>query len=210
MKKMTSKKQNKQAGSLMNITDGLELLKNANSNVHNRISKQYSDITKKLFYEQLDFLDGKCLKNVDISLEKGKVTRKTRRIVEKRMCQTWNRQFKGSSRKEDGNFKRHSMIRATSYQLYNMGLVENDLERSACTHWKVAFDFTTQQYVLKKKCQYDTLDEAQAAIMVRRTTTSENHGELDAYQCRHCGHYHIGHSSFAQQIGKSGFTNRIA
>lgn len=207
---MTSKKQKKQTGSLMNITDGLELLKNTNSNVHNRISKQYSDITKKLFYEQLDFLDGKYLKNVDIALEKGKVTRKTRRIVEKRMCQTWNRQFKGSSRKEDGNFKRHSMIRATSYQLYNMGLVEDNLERSASTHWKVAFDFTTQQYVLKKKCQYDTWDEAQAAIVAKRTTTSDNRGELDAYQCRHCGHFHIGHSSSSQQIKRSEITNCIA
>ena len=210
MKKMTSQKQKKQSGSLMNFSDGLELLKTTNASVHNRISKQYTDITKKIFYEQLDFLDGKCLKNVDISLEKGKVTRQTRRIVEKRMCQTWNKQFKGSSRKENGNFKRHSMIRATSYQLHNMGQVENDLERSASTHWKVSFDFTTQQYVLKKKCQYDTLDEARAAILKRMANSSDNRGELKAYQCRHCGHYHIGHSLSAPNIERSEITNCIA
>ena len=54
------------------------------------------------------------------------------------------------------------MKRATSFQLHNLGQVENvyGVSRTTSTHWKRSYDPITGEVVFKKKMAYSTLEEA--------------------------------------------------
>ena len=196
MKDIEKTKQKKQTCSLMNLSKSLELFKEGGRDNLNRISDKYSDITKKLFFEKAEFHEEKYLRNIDVTLETGKNSRKMRRIVEKRMSQAWSKQFKGLSKEDSGNYHRSGMIRAISYQLYNMGQIENNLYRGMSSHWKKAYDNITKQYVLKKKCQYGSIEEAETAVQAWKQKHIDDTKQLVAYKCCECGCYHIGHMKY--------------
>ena len=155
--------------------------------------------TEHLFKERLKFKEGMLLRNFDIETECAKDSRKVRRIVEKRMSQAYHRMTK---RAKDGdsheaNSERYWMKRATSYQLYNIGQVENVrcLSRGLSTHWKRCYDPQTGEIVFKKKMAYSTLEEALKAIDEWYLFHPEENRPMQAYKCSHCKKWHIGHKS---------------
>ena len=54
----------------------------------------------------------------------GGLSAPLRRIVEKRMCQAYFRQHREDFR-QNGNMDRHLMSRATSFQLFNIGQIDD-------------------------------------------------------------------------------------
>ena len=77
-------------------------------------SERYDSITRELFREKLHCNGDTWLRNFDVSTETGDISRKVRRIVEKRMCQHYHQQHKHWFR-EENNRARHNMKRAVSY-----------------------------------------------------------------------------------------------
>ena len=132
--------------------------------------ERYEHVTKAIFNERL-----KCKEDtwLDITTEESWLVKKVRRIIEKRMCQTYHKQHKEILH-EHGNQSRHNMKRAVSYELYIIGQVENieKQSRGNSTHWKRKYDPNTGKIVFKKKV-----------------------GAVNVYKCHHCNMYHIGHES---------------
>ena len=158
-------------------------------------AERYDSITRELFREKLHCNGDTWLRNFDVSTESGDISRKVRRIVEKRMCQHYHRQNKRSFR-EDSNRARHNMKRAVSYELYILGQIEDtDFTRSVGTHWKRHYDPITGGKVYRQKQAYNTLEEAQQAVCKWRVAHPEDKEPIACYQCEHCGKYHLGHRS---------------
>ena len=67
--------------------------------------------------EQLAFLDGVALGDIDIFSQSGETCRKVRRIVEKRVCQEMHRKH---SRKYEDNWTRFNGKRRVTNQLKNI------------------------------------------------------------------------------------------
>ena len=156
-------------------------------------AERNSDVTKRLYSENLRFLDGKCLRNVDVSLTERRTAKKVRRIVEKRTCQHFFRQNKRSFRCS-GNRSRHLMGRAISYELYTLGIVEDSLKRDKSSHWKKEYDPLLNQVVLKKKVGYKTFDEAHRIAVSWNFEHINDPNPVFPYFCPHCKKYHIGHT----------------
>lgn len=159
---------------------------------------RFKEETKRLFDECLRFKGNMLLRNFDIETESPKDSRKVRRIVEKRMCQAYHRQnkrldFNDSQRRND----HYWMGRATSFQLYNIGQVEDigSVCRGYSTHWKKVYDELTGQYVFKKKMAYSTEEEAYRAVKEWQRIHPEDKREITAYKCAICKKWHIGHKS---------------
>ena len=140
---------------------------------------------------------GMLLRNFDIETETAVESRKVRRIVEKRMCQAYHRMNKKSSTEEKDNSDRYWESRATSFQLYNIGQVENvrGKSRGDSTHWKRVYDPLTGNVVFKKKMAYATREEALEAIELWKINNPEDRKQMHAYQCSVCHKWHIGHYS---------------
>lgn len=157
-------------------------------------AKKYKGPTNKLFNEKLRFMNGEHLRNVDIEIEDKSISRMVRRIVEKRMCQAYHRQNRNMY--NDDNRKRYYMKRATSFQLYNIGQVENVrfVERGKNTHWKRVYDANTGSIVFKKKTSYSSYDKAMEGLRIYLTKHPEDRPLMKIYVCTHCGKYHIGHN----------------
>ena len=138
-------------------------------------------------------MDGKYLKDVDITMEDGATSRKVRRIVEKRMCQAYHRQHKNCG--QNGGRDRHYMKRATSFQLHNLGQIECETGvcRTESTHWKRSYDPITGEVVFKKKMGYSTYEEAMEAARQFSLRHPEDKRTISAYKCAYCGMWHIGH-----------------
>ena len=153
--------------------------------------------TQKIFEEKLKFKGGMLLRNFDIETETAVESRKVRRIVEKRMCQAYHRMNKKSSTEEKDNSDRYWESRATSFQLYNIGQVENvrGKSRGDSTHWKRVYDPLTGNVVFKKKMAYATREEALEAIELWKINNPEDRKQMHAYQCSVCHKWHIGHYS---------------
>ena len=79
--------------------------------------ERYEHVTKAIFNENLKCKDDTWLRNIDITTEEPWLVKKVRRIIEKRMCQTYHKQHKEVFH-EHGNQSRHNMKRAVSYELY--------------------------------------------------------------------------------------------
>ncbi len=156
-------------------------------------AKRFMSTTKKLYSEKLKCMDGKYLKDIDITMEDGATSRKVRRIVEKRMCQAYHRQHKNCS--HVGGRDRHYMKRATSYQLYNLGQIECETGvcRTESTHWKRTYDPITGEVVFKKKMAYSTYEEAAEAARQLMLSRPNDKRLVSAYKCAYCGKWHIGH-----------------
>lgn len=156
-------------------------------------TERNSDVTKRLYSEKLRFLDGMCLRNIDVSITERRTAKKVRKIVEKRACQHFFRQNKKVFR-TCGNRSRHLMGRAISYELYTLGIVEDTLEREISSHWKKEYDSLLDQIVLKKKVGYNTFDEAHKVAVGWNFTHTDDPNPVYPYLCPHCKKYHIGHT----------------
>lgn len=156
-------------------------------------------VTRRLYSEKLRFLDGQYLRHVDITLTDGPIAKKVRRIVEKRACQHYFRHNK-SSFHSNGNRSRHMMERATSYELYALGIVENSLKRDVSSHWKREYDILLDQVVLKKKKGYKTYDEAHKIAVEWNFTHPDDPNPVYPYYCPYCKKYHIGHTYLRHNV----------
>lgn len=156
--------------------------------------QRYESISKKLYSEKLRFKDNKSLREADVTLMEGKDSRKVRRIVEKRMCQEYHRQHKQYATYRTSGKARHEMDRAVSYQIFNLGQLDGRTNtREAGTHWKKIIDYSTGDYVMKKKVEYATVEEAQLHIELYKFAHPHDYRPMNVYYCEHCHHYHIGH-----------------
>lgn len=163
---------------------------------------RFKSETKKIFEEKLRFKGGSLLRNFDIETENAKDSRKVRRIIEKRMCQAYHRRHKNIDGNLHDNSRRYWMQRATAFQLYNIGQVEHVkyMSRGLSTHWKRVYDPQTGSVVFKKKMAYATREEALAAIANWYETHPEDNRTMQAYECRVCKKWHIGHKSIVLDI----------
>ena len=163
-------------------------------------SKRFKSTTRKLYNEELKCKTGTYLKDVDITIESGAMSRLVRRIVEKRMCQAYYQLNKNCV--HDGGHDRHWMKRATSFQLHNLGQIEHvsGICRSESTHWKRTNDPVTGERIFKKKLGYTTYEEAAKAALQYHQEKGDKR-PVHAYKCAFCGKWHIGH--FTPEIMKS-------
>ena len=158
--------------------------------------ERYEHVTKAIFNEKLKCKDDTWLRNIDITTEEPRLVKKVRRIIEKRMCQTYHKQHKDVFH-DHGNQSRHNMKRAVSYELYVMGQVENveKKSRGSSTHWKRKYDRNTGKVVFKKKVGYHTIEEAKRFAIKLVKDKPWCHKAVNVYKCVHCNMYHIGHES---------------
>lgn len=166
--------------------------------------ERFKGETKRLFDERLRFKDNMLLRNFDIETENPKDSRKVRRIVEKRMCQAYHRRNKRMEYDDSQRRNEHYwMSRATSFQLYNIGQMENvgSVSRGYSTHWKKEYDEQTAQVVFKKKMAYSSEEEANQAVMEWKRNHPEDKREVTAYKCAICKKWHIGHKSEMEGMG---------
>lgn len=166
--------------------------------------ERFKGETKRLFDERLRFKDNMLLRNFDIETENPKDSRKVRRIVEKRMCQAYHRRNKRMEYDDSQRRNEHYwMSRATSFQLYNIGQMENvgSVSRGYSTHWKKEYDEQTGQVVFKKKMAYSSEEEANQAVMEWKRNHLEDKREVTAYKCAICKKWHIGHKSEMEGMG---------
>lgn len=178
---------------------------------------RFKNETQKIFDEKLRFKGGMPLRTFDIDMESASDSRKVRRIIEKRMCQAYRRMNKRSrNNSEPSNSDRYWMQRATSFQLYNIGQIEDTINfsRGFSTHWKKMFDPQTGQMVFKKKMAYPTYEEACAAIEKWKIEHPRDKRKMQAYQCSICHKWHIGHKSdiaepFECEVGYSANTEKL-
>lgn len=156
--------------------------------------KRFEYETRALFNERIRFKNGLPLRNLDVTTEGNQDARKIRRIVEKRMCQAYFRQHKEHFRQK-GNLDRHLMHRATSFQLFNIGQIDDagNYKRYSSSHWKKKYDPVTGTIVFKKKVGYDTYEEAELAVDKIMKNKPKNSISWGIYLCPSCGKYHIGH-----------------
>ncbi len=156
-------------------------------------TERYRPATEKIFREKLRFRGGENLRNMDVLIENGLTSKKVRRIIEKRMCQAYHSQL--GKRHPRGNYNRHHMSRAVSYQLHNIGQVEDikGVNREESTHWKKRFDPITGECVFKPKMAYSTVEEALRAAQKEMNRFHNKKEPPTIYKCAHCGKYHIGH-----------------
>lgn len=158
---------------------------------------RFKSVTARIFKERLRFKNGMLLRNFDIETESLKDSRKVRRIVEKRMCQAYHKLYKKTRAKNTSNNNRYWEQRATSFQLHNIGQIENviNVSRGKSTHWKKMFDIQTGKIVFKKKMPYNTKKEALGAIQEWKSNHPSDKKEMHAYNCGICHKWHIGHES---------------
>jgi hypothetical protein len=163
--------------------------------------ERYEHVTKAIFNEKLKCKNGTWLRNVDVTIEDSKIAKKVRRIIEKRMCQTYHKQHKELFH-ENGNQSRHNMKRAVSYELYIIGQVENinKQSRGNSTHWKRQYDPITGKKVFKKKVGYKTIEEAKVSAIKLLHDKPWCSKTVNVYKCAYCDQYHIGHDSIFTTI----------
>ena len=156
--------------------------------------KWYYMASTSLKKEKLEFLDNTYLRNVDISLETQSTARQVRRIVEKRVCQTYYKQHKIAQESTD-NSHRSRMRRAVSFQISTLGFLEDvqGFRREKSSHWRRGYDHKLRKIVYRPKQAYDSLEEAQQAAAASAIRHPKE-GRMEAYLCEHCGKYHIGHT----------------
>lgn len=158
-------------------------------------SFRFKGQTHRLFEEKLHFKGDMLLRNFDIETESAHDSRIVRRIVEKRMCQAYHRMNKGMCDVSLSNKDRYWKRRAISFQLYNIGQIDDihSTYRGESTHWKKMYDPQTGKDVFKKKMAYPNEDAALEAIKLWKIEHIEDTKEMAAYQCSHCHKWHIGH-----------------
>ena len=166
--------------------------------------------TQRLFEEKLHFKGEMFLRNFDVETESARDSRIVRRIVEKRMCQAYHRMNKGMCDGALSNKDRYWKRRAISFQLYNIGQVDDihSTSRGESTHWKKMYDPQTGKVVFKKKMSYSNEGAALEAIKLWKIEHAEDNKEMAAYQCSHCHKWHIGH--YANNIQNTVVSAQVA
>lgn len=166
--------------------------------------------TQRLFEERLHFKGEMFLRNFDVETESARDSRIVRRIVEKRMCQAYHRMNKGMCDVALSNKDRYWKRRAISFQLYNIGQVDDihSMSRGVLTHWKKMYDPQTGKMVFKKKMAYPNEGAAIEAIKLWKIEHAEDNKEMAAYQCSHCHKWHIGH--YANNIQNTVVSAQVA
>ena len=110
------------------------------------------------------------------------------------MCQEYHKQHKHRSTYRQSGKARHEMDRAVSYQIFNLGQLDGySNQRESGSHWKKIVDYSSGEYVMKKKVEYASIEEAQLHIELYKFAHPKDKRPMQAYYCEHCGHYHIGH-----------------
>lgn len=109
--------------------------------------------TQRIFKERLHFKGEMLLRNFDVETESAHDSRIVRRIVEKRMSLAYHRMNKVSCDAVLSNKDRYWKRRAISFQLHNIGQVDDihSTSRGESTHWKRTYDPQTGKMVFKKK-----------------------------------------------------------
>lgn len=161
--------------------------------VSRRQSSRHLDSTPKIYFEQLHFSKEETLRSFDITISSPSASRKVRRIVEKRVCQAYHRQHHSHERSVS-NCRRYCMKRAVSYQLHDLGQIDEVTHRRTGTHWKRSIDSITGQVVLKPKQNYSTMEKAVMAAQKYNKRFPNEKLPMEAYKCVHCNKYHIGHN----------------
>lgn len=189
------------------ITNGLlyELEKETKKKKSVGQHKRFKYETRSMFYEPIRFKDDQPLRSLDITMEDRESAYKIRRIVEKRMCQAYHRQHKDEFGKR-GNLDRHLMHRATSFQLFNIGQIDDARysKREMSSHWKKKYDPVTGQIVFKKKVGYQTYEEALQGVIKNKKEKPHEQTEWGIYVCPSCGKYHIGHQHLPANLLNKG------
>jgi hypothetical protein len=180
--------------SLSRAEEELNITHKAHYTVKEGQGFRFKGQTQRLFEERLHFKGEMLLRNFDVETESARDSRIVRRIVEKRMCQAYHRMNKGicdAASNKDRYWKR----RAISFQLYNIGQVDDihSTSRGESTHWKEMYDPQTGKVVFKKKMAYPNESAALEAIKLWKIVHVEDTKEMAAYQCSHCHKWHIGH-----------------
>lgn len=173
----------------------------SHSTVKEGQSFRFKGQTQRLFEERLHFKGEMLLRNFDVETESAHDSRIVRRIVEKRMCQAYHRMNKGICDATMSNKDRYWKRRAVSFQLFNIGQVDDihSTSRGESTHWKKMYDPQTGKVVFKKKMSYPHKDAALEAIKLWKIEHAEDTKEMAAYQCSHCHKWHIGHYTIKTQ-----------
>ena len=185
---------------LQKQNEGSSETKKGNKWIHKHgQERRFKSETGHIFAERLKFKGGMYLRNFDVETESASESKKVRRIIEKRMCQAYhnmNRKHKRGEKEIPSNYDRYWEHRATAFQLYNIGQIENvrGVSRGNSTHWKRMRDHQTGMVVLKKKMSYPTKEAAQEAALKWHIKHPEDKRVIHVYQCAHCGKWHIGHN----------------
>lgn len=154
---------------------------------------RYLDSTPTIYFEQLHFSKEETLRSFDITMSSPSASRKVRKIVEKRVCQAYHRQHHSHERSVS-NCRRYRMRRAVSYQLHDLGQIDEVTLRRPGTHWKRSIDHATGQVILKPKQSYSTMEKAVMAAQKYNKRFPNEMLPMEAYKCVHCNKYHIGHN----------------
>jgi hypothetical protein len=159
--------------------------------------RRFKGVTQRIFNERLKFKGGMLLRNFDIETEAASDSRIVRKIIEKRMCQAYYKMMRSYTKFETPtNIDRYSSRRATRFQLFNIGQVDDihSQTRGDSTHWKHLYDEQTGKMVLKKKVAFQTWEEAQEGLKSWRKKHPWEYFTVNAYKCASCGKWHIGHN----------------
>ena len=134
--------------------------------------------TQRIFKERLHFKGEMLLRNFDVETESAHDARIVRRIVEKRMSQAYHRMNNAALSNKDRYWKR----RAISFQLYNIGQVDDihSTSRGESTHWKNMYDPQTGKVVFKKKMAYPNEGAALEAIKLWKIEHAKDTKEMAA------------------------------
>ena len=79
--------------------------------------KYIKKLTNEIAEEKLRFIDDTLLSDLNIGIEDGKTVRKVRRIIEKRVCQSW---WKSRSKADRSNYSRSNTKRWVTNQFKNI------------------------------------------------------------------------------------------
>lgn len=159
------------------------------------MSELFGPLSRRLREEKIRKV-GKQLKYVDRDSNDTKTTKLVERIVEKRAAQEVYKIWKYNN--PDTNWYRQRIRRAKSFNLYNMDFSEYRPEdRFSGTHWSIAYDCKGRRSLRKKRC-FDTINEAEKASKSYNEAHPEQEYPMTAYQCAHCGKFHIGHDRYYQ------------
>ena len=159
------------------------------------MSEFYRPLSRRLRKEKIRKV-GKQLRYVDRNSNDAKTTKLVDRIIEKRAAQEVYKLWKNSA--PDSNWYRQKIRRAKSFNLYNMDFSDYKAEeRFRGTHWAVTYDYKGKRR-FRKKLSFDSMEEAEKASKSYNEAHPEQEYPMTAYQCAHCGKFHIGHDRYFQ------------
>ena len=176
--------------------DSVGIKKIKKQRASNGMTRRYRHLSTKLKREKVKKTNQQ-LQYIDIASGSANENYLVRRIIEKRSAQLVNRHFKNSRRE----VVRYHEKRAKSFSLYNLHFAKyNAEERYLNTHWKIIRNYGNEGIIFKSKRSYNSLAEAVEASQDYMAKHPEDCVPMTAYQCRHCGKWHIGHDYHSEHF----------